>query len=140
MIYNNPYYGSTQVSVDRIDNQIKELESLRAQVQRNSQPAINQTFQLAPTGGGLRYVSGVDDVNKELVFTDSVFFNNDMTNMWIKDTKGQVKPYDIKEIIEKDEKDLIIEELKSRLDKLERGESDDKSDSTELDKPITGSV
>lgn len=55
-MYGNPYYGSTQVSMDRIDNQIKELESMRAQLQQRQQPAINQTFQLAPNGGGVRFV------------------------------------------------------------------------------------
>ena len=123
-MYGNPYYGNTQVSMDRIDGQIKELENMRAQLQQRQQPAINQTFQLAPNGGGVRFVSSVEEVNKELVFADTVFLSRDLTNMWIKNTKGGVRPFEIKEIIQKDEKDLIIDELRARLDKLERGEKD----------------
>lgn len=139
-MFNNPYYGS-QVSMERIDNQIKELENMRNQLQRNSQPAINQTFQLAPGNiGGIKFVNGIEDVHKELVFADSVFLSKDFSCMWMKNTKGEVKTYEIKEIVQKDEKDLLIEELMARIDKLERGEKDDKSETTKLDKSTTKSV
>ena len=136
-MYGNPYYGSTQVSMDRIDNQIKELESMRAQLQQRQQPAINQTFQLAPNGGGVRFVSSAEDVSKELVFADTVFLSKDLTNMWIKNTKGEVRPFEIKEVVRKDEKDLIIDELRARLEKLERGE---KSERTEPSDNVTEPV
>lgn len=123
-MYGNPYYGNPQVSMDRIDNQIKELEGMRAQLQQRQQPAINQTFQLAPNSGGVRFVSSVEDVSKELVFTDTVFLSRDFKSMWIKNTKGEIRPFEIKEVVKKDEKDLIIDELKARLERLERGDKD----------------
>lgn len=137
MMY-NPYYNNSQVSIERIDGQIRELENMRNQVQQRQQPAINQTFQLSPgTMGGIRFADSKEDVDKELVFSDSVFLNKDFTNMWIKNTKGEVKSYKMIEIVQKDEKDLIIDELRARIDKLERGERDERP---EYDEPTTSSV
>ena len=127
VMYNNPYYNSAQSSMDRIDGQIRDLENMRNQLQRTigQQPSINQTFQLTPNSSGVRLVGSVEDVNKELVFADSVFISRDFSSMWIKNTKGEVRHFDIKETVEKDEKDLLIDELKARIDKLERGERDE---------------
>ena len=126
VMYNNPYYNA-QNSMDRIDGQIRDLENMRNQLQRTigQQPSINQTFQLTPNSSGVRLVGSVEDVNKELVFADSVFISRDFSNMWIKNTKGEVRHFEIKETVEKDEKDLLIDELKARIDKLERGERDE---------------
>ena len=126
-MYNNPEYNSAQTSMDRIDGQIRDLENMRNQLQRTigQQPSINQTFQLTPNSSGVRLVSSMEDVNKELVFADSVFISRDFSNMWIKNTKGEVRHFEIKETVQKDEKDLLIDELKARIDKLERGEGDE---------------
>jgi len=105
--------------MDRIDNQIKELEGMRSQLQRTiAQPAINQTFQLTPNTGGFKVANSIDEVNKELVFADSVFINSDFSIMWIKNVKGEVKTYSITELIEKDEKDLMIENLQKQIEEL----------------------
>lgn len=117
-MYNNPYYGSAQVSMDRIDNQIKELENMRTQLQRNLQPSINQTFQLAPNNGGIKFVTGVDDVSKELVLTDSLFVDKDFTTMWLKTVKGEIRTYKLEELVQKDEKDLLIEKLQKQIEEM----------------------
>ena len=73
---NNPYYRSymnpyqnvynQQNMYDQIDNQIAQLNQMKEQMKNNSnqnqqQPAINQTFQLAPNShGGIRYVNSID--------------------------------------------------------------------------------
>lgn len=77
-MYNNAFYNP-QVSLDRINAQISELEKLRSQVQQipnqMQQPSINQTFQLTPNNqNSIKYVNSVEEVQKELVFADSVFF------------------------------------------------------------------
>lgn len=127
-MYNNPYYlnNNSQINLERIDNQIKDLENMRNQLQRNNQPAINQTFQLAPTSNGIKYVSSEDDVAKELVFQDSIFLSKDFTKLWLKSTNGKIKNYELKEIIKKDEKDLRIEELEKELEEL-RGKKNEQS-------------
>ena len=133
-MYNNPYYvnNNSQINLERIDNQIKELESMRNQLQRTNQPAINQTFQLAPTSSGIKYVSGEEDVAKELVFQDSIFLNKDFTRLWLKGTNGKIKSYEMSEIVKKDEKDLRIEELEKELEEL-RGKKDEQSNGENVD-------
>ena len=60
-MFNNPYmqYNSNfnqQSLNDRIDNQIAQLNQMKEQIKNNQQPAINQTFQLAPTNNnGIKY-------------------------------------------------------------------------------------
>lgn len=89
-------------------------------MQQPVQPSINQTFQLSPNQGGIRYANTIEDVNKEIVFNDTAFFSNDMSVLWVKNASGDVKSYELKEIIEKDEKDVQIEFLMAKISELEK--------------------
>lgn len=70
-MFNNPYmnnYNVGQQSLnERIDNQIAQLQQMKEQMKNNQQPAINQTFQLAPTNNnhGIRYANTIEEVAKE---------------------------------------------------------------------------
>lgn len=123
MMYNNPYYQNAynpQVSIDRINNQIADLEKMRQQLQQPPQQpqAITQNFQLAPNNNGMRYVNTIDDVSKEIIYFDTPFFSKDMTVMWVKNAKGDIKSYELREIIPKDNKDLQIEYLQAQIEEL----------------------
>lgn len=131
-MYNNPYMMnyqnnlSQQNIMDRIDNQISQLQSMKEQIktspanQQSHQPAINQTFQLAPNGnGGIKYVNSIDEVVKENVFVDTPFFSKDLSVLWIKKACGEIKAYELDEIVKKDEKDLQIEFLTAKINELE---------------------
>lgn len=138
-MYGNPYinnYGGNfnpQNAYNRIDEQIAQLQSMKEQIKnsqptmQNQQPSINQTFQLAPNGnGGIRYVNSIEDVNKETVFVDTPFFSKDLSVMWLKNSTGDIKAYELNEIVQKDEKDLQIEflmtqqqEKDNRIDSLQ---------------------
>ena len=86
---------------------------------KSQQPAINQTFQLAPTGTNtLRYANTIDDVNKEVVYGDTPFFSKDMSVVWLKNTKGNIKTYELKEIIPMNGKDIQIQYLQSQIEEL----------------------
>ena len=119
-MYNNSYYnpyGQQNLS-DRIDTQIAQLTQMKEQM-KNQQPAINQTFQLAPNGTNtIRYANTIDDVSKEIIYGDTPFFSKDMSVLWIKNTKGQIKTYELNEIIPKDSKDLQIEYLQEQIKEL----------------------
>ena len=94
---------------------------IKKQMENNNQqqPAINQTFQLAPTNNHtVRYANTIDDVNKEVVYYDTPFFSKDMSVMWFKKANGEIKPYELNEIIPKDNKDLQIEYLQSQIEEL----------------------
>ena len=116
-MYNNPYFNP-QMNVEMLNNQIAELERRKNQLQHN-QPAINQTFQLAPNSNNtMRFVNSEGDLSNELVFGDTAFFSKELDRMWIKNVKGDIRTFDIKEIVPKDEKDLMIENLQDEIKKL----------------------
>ena len=125
--YMNPYQNvyNQQNMYDQIDNQIAQLNQMKEQMKNNSnqnqqQPAINQTFQLAPNShGGIRYVNSIEDVGKETVFVDTPFFSKDLSVMWIKNSSGDIKAYELNEIVKRDEKDLQIDLLTAKINELE---------------------
>lgn len=131
-MYNNPYYQNAynpQVSIDRINNQIADLEKMRQQLQQPPQQpqAITQNFQLAPNGNSMKFVNTIDDVGKEIVYSDTPFFSKDMTVMWVKNTKGDIKSYELNEIVPKDAKDMQIEYLQAQIEEL-RGKIENDAD------------
>ena len=124
-MYNNPYYQNAynpQVSIDRINNQIADLEKMRQQLQQPPQQpqAITQNFQLAPNNNGMRYVNTIDDVSKEIIYFDTPFFSKDMSVVWIKNNKGDIKTYELKEIVPMDERDLLIQNLQMQVNELRK--------------------
>lgn len=120
--YNQNTYEENLFS--QIDNQINNLVGMRNQLKNSQQhnqqqpTAINQTFQLSPNGGGMKYANSIDDVGKETVFFDTPFFSKDLSVLWIKNSNGDIRAYELSEIVQKDEKDLQIELLQSQLDEL----------------------
>lgn len=134
-----------QDNINMINEQISRLEQMRNQINQQpnpqqQQPSINQTFQLAPTTQGtMRYVNTMDDVAKEIVFGDTPFFSKDMSVLWIKNNKNEIKTYELNEIVPKDEKDLMIENLKIQLDEMNKTikemKDNAKSIATNVDEP-----
>ena len=124
-MYNNPYLNnySQQMNIDRINAQMNELEKMKQQMQQpTQQPSINQTFQLAPTGKDvIRYAASYDEVNRDMVIGETPYFSKDMSVVWIKNTKGEIRTYELTEIIPKDEKDMQIEFLQAQIDELKKG-------------------
>ena len=123
-MFNNPYINNynPQPSIDRINAQINELEKMKNQMQQPVQPTptnLTQNFQLAPTNNhSVRYANTIEDVEKEQVFYDTPFFSKDMSVLWFKSAKGDIKSYELNEIIPKDSKDFEIEYLKSQIEEL----------------------
>lgn len=119
-MYNNPYYNQ-QPNIDRINAQITELERMKTQLQQPQPTNLTQNFQLAPANNEIiRYATSLDEVQKNIVIGDTPYFSRDMSIVWIKNTKGEIKTYELTEIIAKDEKDMQIEMLKAKVNELER--------------------
>ena len=121
-MYNNPYF-TNQANLDRVNSQIAELEKIKAQMQMPIQQPTNltQNFQLAPTNRDvIKYAASMEEVQKEQVIGDTPYFSKDMSVVWIKNTRGAVKTYELNEIIPKDEKDLQIEFLQSQIEELRK--------------------
>ena len=129
-MYGNSYYNN-QVNLDRINNQITELEKIRNQLQQPiPQPTnLTQNFQLTPNVNPLKYATSMDEVKRENVNSDTPYFSKDMSVVWIKSTKGDIKTYELTEIIPKDEKDLKIEYLQLQIEQMKKGMMKDESNS-----------
>ena len=126
-MYNNSYIPnynpnfSQQNLNEKIDNEIAKLQQMKSNMNQQT-PAINQTFQLAPTNNHtIRYANTIDEVNKETIFYDTPFFSKDMSVVWIKNAKGEIRTYELNEIIPKDDKDIQIEMLQAQIDELKKG-------------------
>lgn len=122
-MYNNQYTQyNPQLELEKLNAKINDMERIKAQLQQQIAipPAINQTFQLAPNSSGIKYVNNVEDVKKELVMMDTPFFSNDLSTLWIKNVKGDIKSYELKEIVLKDERDTIIDDLKLQIEELKK--------------------
>ena len=104
------------------------------QYQQNFQPpAINQTFQLSTTQYTNNEYDGrkaknIEEVKNTLALKDTIFINDERDTLWIKDTSGNVKTYNLQEVIELDEKDKKIYELQKQIEELKGAISNGKSD------------
>lgn len=111
------------------DEYIKYLDKEKERVEKSKeqyinryqqQPtSINQTFQLAPNNtNGIKHINSIEDVEKELTLVETAFVTNDYTQLFIKNAKGEIRTFDMFEVIPKDEKDEIIEQLRNENKKL----------------------
>ena len=125
-MYNNPYVSpyNSQPTLDRINAQISELEKMKSQMQQPVQaPPTNltQNFQLAPTNREvIKYANSMEEVQRDIVIGDTPYFSKDMSVVWVKNTKGEIKTYELNEIIPKDNKDLQIEYLQAQIEELKK--------------------
>jgi len=123
----NPYMNNynPQAALDRINSQMAELERQKTQLQQIpvSQPTnLTQNFQLAPNNYDvIKFADSIEQVQKNMVIGDTPFFSRDMGVVWIKSAKGDIRVYELKEIVPKDEKDIQIELLQAQIDELKKG-------------------
>lgn len=129
------YINDLQNMRDNIDKKIQQIQQQNYQQPTN----LTQNFQLAPTNGNnnIKNVNSLDEVQKELVLADTYFFNNDMTNLWIKNSKGDIRTFELQEIIPKDEKDILIENLQKQIEELKENKANEynKSNGEQLYEP-----
>ena len=127
-MYNNPYMQSqynSQANLDRINAQMNELEKIKQQITQQMQqpvPNVTQNFQIAPTNRDvIKYANSLEEVQRDMVVGETPYFSKDLSVVWIKSTNGNIKTYELSEIIPKDTKDLQIEYLQAQIDELKKG-------------------
>lgn len=142
-MYNNPYIPyNNQSALDRINNQMAELEKMKEQLQKPIQQPTNltQNFQIAPTNHEvIKYANSMEEVQRNMVIGDTPYFSKDMSVVWIKNAKGEVKTYELNEIIPKDNKDIQIEYLQAQIEEL-RKEMKKHESTNVVDESITKSI
>ena len=105
------YEQSLKSIIDQANGQLNQLHT----------SPITQNFQLAPTNRDvIKYAASMEEVQREQVIGDTPYFSKDMSIVWIKNTRGGIKTYELNEIIPKDEKDLQIELLQTQLNELKK--------------------
>lgn len=160
--YINPYvnpYNQQSVNnmqlVNNYDDYLKYLEKEKDRVEKSKeqyinrfqqQPTLNQTIQVTPTPNqtiGIKHVKNASEVNNELVMAETSFILDDYSTLFIKNARGEIRTFEMKEIIPKDEKDILIEKLTKENEKLKgmiidesANENDNEQFSTELNESI----
>ncbi len=126
-----------QMNIERIDKQISDLERIKSQLQQPTPTNLTQNFQISPSREFMRYANSIDEVQKEIVYGTTPFFSKDMSVLWVKSTPNTIKTYELKEIINKDEKDVKIEFLMAKIAELEKGMNENaKSNNDDVDEPV----
>lgn len=113
-------YSYYNQNIERINQQINDLERARNQMQMQQPTNLTQNFQISPQQQGIKFVNGIDEVEKELVLNETMFLSKDYKQMFIKDVKGNVRTFELNEIIPKDSKDLMIEDLQKQINELKK--------------------
>lgn len=128
-----PYYANSQYYMqnmqdlqnmrEKIDRQMQQMQQLNQNQMQNQQPVpITQNFQLAPnpTNNELesKYANNIDEVRNTFVMKTGVFLNKELNTLWIKNTNGDIRTFELNEIIPQDPKDIEINNLKKELQRM----------------------
>lgn len=125
---NNQYYMQNMQDLqnmkERIDKQMQQMQQFNQnQMQQQPTPTnLTQNFQLAPNPLNneleSKYANNIDEVRNTFVMKTGVFLNKDFTSMWVKTTDGNIKTYELNEVIQQDPKDVEINNLKLELQRM----------------------
>lgn len=129
-----PYYPNNQLYMqnmqdlqnmrEKIDRQMQQMQQLNQnQMQQQPTPTnLTQNFQLAPNSNNneleSKYVNNIDEVKGIFVMKTGVFLNKELNTLWIKNTNGDIRTFELNEIIPQDPKDIEINNLKKELQRM----------------------
>ena len=112
---NNQYYMQNMQDLqnmrEKIDRQMQQMQQFNQnQTQQQPIPQINQSFQLAPNPNNneleSKYVNNIDEVKGIFVTKTGVFLNKELNTLWIKNTNGDIRTFELNEVIVQDPKDV----------------------------------
>ena len=111
---------------DRIDKNMQNYQQVQNQFMQPQPPMptnLTQNFQLAPQNTNPNelqsaYANNIDEVKNIFMTKNGIFVDKDLTVAWFKNTEGKIRTFSLTEIIEKDEKDIEIENLKKQLEEF----------------------
>lgn len=148
--YMNPYVNTynqqpmnNMQQINSYDEYLKYLEKEKERIEKSKeqyinrfqqqQPTLNQTIQVTPTPSqnvGIKHVKDINEVNSELVMVETPFVLDDYSALFIKNAKGEVRTFAMEEIVPKDEKDKIIEQLRLENEELKGMISNESTNTT----------
>lgn len=101
------YEQSLKSIIDQANGQLNQLHT----------SPITQNFQLSPINN-FRIVNALEDVEKEMVLNDTYFLGKELNDFWIKNSRGDIRTFELKEIIPKTDKDILIEKLQKEIEEM----------------------
>lgn len=125
-----PYYQNNQFYMqdlqnmkDRIDRQMQQVQQMNQNQMQPQMPTnLTQNFQLAPNPSSneleSKYVNNIDEVKGIFVMKTGVFLNKELNTLWIKNTNGDIRTFELNEIIQTDPKDREIAMLKKQIEEM----------------------
>lgn len=128
-----PYYPNNQFYMqnmqdlqnmrEKIDRQMQQMQQLNQnQMQQQPVPNVTQNFQLAPNPNSneleSKYVNNIDEVKGIFVMKTGVFLNKELNTLWIKNTNGDIRTFELNEVIPQDPKDIEINNLKKEIQRM----------------------
>ena len=102
--------------IDQANGQLQQLQQSQNQIPMQQSP-ITQNFQIAPQSNNPNelqsaYANNIDEVKNIFMTKNGIFVDKDLTVAWFKNTEGNIRTFNLNEIIQKDEKDIQIDDLK----------------------------
>lgn len=143
---NNQYYMQNMQDLqnmrEKIDRQMQQMQQFN-QNQMQQQPVptnLTQNFQLAPNPINneleSKYANNIDEVRNTFVMKTGVFLNKELNTLWIKNTNGDIRTFELSEIIQTDPKDVEINNLRQELQRMKEMISNESNgNSTDYDEP-----
>ena len=143
---NNQYYMQNMQDLqnmkEKIDRQMQQMQQFNQnQMQQQPIPQVTQNFQLAPNPNNneleSKYVNNIDEVKGIFVMKTGVFLNKELNTLWMKNTNGDIRTFELSEIIEQDPKDVEINNLKQELQRMKEMISNESNvNNSNIDEPI----
>lgn len=122
-----PYNAMNQTAYEQNLENIIQQASSQLQQLRNRPIAtptnLTQNFQITPQNSNPNelqsaYANNVDEVKNIFMSKNGVFVDKNLSMLWFKNTEGAIRTFALSEIIEKDEKDIEIENLKKQIEEM----------------------
>ena len=117
-----PYYANSQYYMQNMQDLQNMRDKIDRQMQQVQQMNQNQMQQQAPnpTNNELesKYANNIDEVKGIFVMKTGVFLDKELNTLWIKSTNGDIRTFELKEVIPQDPKDTEILMLKKQIEEM----------------------
>ena len=109
-----------KIQLAQQQQQQQQNQAQQQQPMAQGQVPITQNFQLAPQTNSnseleSKYAENIDEVKNTFVMKTAIFATRDFSTIWLKDVSGNIRSFKTEEIIERDEKDIQIQNLQREL-------------------------
>ena len=119
----NAYEQNLKNIINQANGQLQQLQQMQNPMQIPQQPTnLTQNFQLAPNSNNneleSKYAEDIDEVKNTFVTKTGIFITKALDTLWIKNVNGDIRTFNLNEVIPQDPKDIEINNLKKELQRM----------------------